>query len=250
MTSQYNACEVYAKSFNQKVASELIELLAEEVIYSSYWVFESMTGKSTVAPYLQDKIDAIRSAPEQLIMGLAQCVDGYAVTAFQQQSSTDAVWLEKPKAVMMIEINADGLITSMHMTDYAFAGIEKLLHVYPGWKGNPNLVPHDRVVLTQPGYKELELYLILLDGKISLDRQMLAEMEEVKEFLDGVIVSVHAFQTLTDKQVTRLIMQSSISGFPAIIATVRGHIVWHATGLLKGEDIAKRLQQVLAVRRA
>jgi hypothetical protein len=111
-------------------------------------------------------------------------------------------------------------------------------------------VPHDRVVLTQSDYRELELYVLLLDGKIGLDQRMIEEVEVVSAILQGLTVSVHIFQTLMDDHVSKLIVQSSINGFPAMIATVRGHIVWHAMGLLKGEDIAKRLQQVLAVRRA
>ncbi len=39
MISQLNACEVYAKCFNQQNVSELIDLLAEAVVYSSHRCF-------------------------------------------------------------------------------------------------------------------------------------------------------------------------------------------------------------------
>jgi len=246
---QLVACQQYAKSFNQCDASQFVNLLADEVAYTSHWVFETMNGRDRVAAYLEDKIQAIKKSSSQVVMDIAQCSIGYAVVAFQQQDSTDASWLEKPQAVMLIETRQDGLITSMHMTDYAFAHIEKCLHVYPGWAGQSSLAPNDRVVLTQSDYRELELYVLLLDGKMPLDQRMIEEVEVARSFLQGVTVSMHVYQTLMDDHVSRLIMKSSISGFPAVIAIVRGHIVWQSTGLLKGEEIAKRLQQVLSVRR-
>lgn len=247
---QLVACQEYAKSFNQLDASHLISLLADDVTYSSHWVFETMHGRDRVAAYLEDKIQAIKKSSSQVVMDIAQCSSGYAVVAFQQQDSTDASWLEKPQAVMLIETRHDGLVTSMHMTDYALGHVEKCLHVYPGWAGQSSLAPNDRMVLTQSDYRELELYVLLLDGKIPLDQRMLEEVEIVRSFLPGITIYEHVFQTLMDDHVSRLIMKSSINRFPALIAIVRGHIVWQTTGLLKSEEIAKRLQQVLSVRRA
>lgn len=59
---QLVACQEYAKSFNQLDASHLISLLADDVTYSSHWVFETMHGRDRVAAYLEDKIQAIKKS--------------------------------------------------------------------------------------------------------------------------------------------------------------------------------------------
>jgi hypothetical protein len=49
---QLVACHQYAKSFNQCDASQFVNLLADEVAYTSHWVFETMNGRDRVAAYL------------------------------------------------------------------------------------------------------------------------------------------------------------------------------------------------------
>lgn len=62
--TEEEACLVYATAWNRLSPEFLIEMLDDDVRYSSQSVLTDMNGKEVVSDYLRGKMDTIRRFPE------------------------------------------------------------------------------------------------------------------------------------------------------------------------------------------
>jgi hypothetical protein len=61
--TEEDACRTYATAWNRLAPDDLINVLDEDVRYTSQAVLLEMRGKQKVAEYLRQKMDTVRSSP-------------------------------------------------------------------------------------------------------------------------------------------------------------------------------------------
>jgi len=101
----YEVAMKYAKAWNTLDPSEFIEVLADDVVYDSQYVLESMHGKETFKQYIQGKMKAVANS-NAIVKGdvgeTTQSVDKTPSCTLLFQSNTTT-----PDAIILFKITEE-----------------------------------------------------------------------------------------------------------------------------------------------
>ncbi|MGW8157390.1 MAG: nuclear transport factor 2 family protein [Desulfoprunum sp.] len=105
MLTEKDAALAFAKAWNRLDCSEFIQLLAEDAVYESQWVFTPLEGKEDIADYLTGKMETIHASGKRVRAELstARCGNEYgkACVVLQQCENRDT------DSVMVFEVDGD-----------------------------------------------------------------------------------------------------------------------------------------------
>ena len=231
--SQAEFCVRYALVFNTLDVGWLEDTLSPSVTYGSQSVLETMVGISRVWEYLTGKMETLcLNHDRQPRCELAICVDGNpCVLMFQPQSAYDRNWLDSPLASLVIKTDDKCLATEFFMiTVVPSPSLAERSGIYPGIEEDVH--EHaKRFIRPSTDYKGLRFSYYLLDGKLSLDRRMVEESEQVLKAFPGaerrIIISLAPNSEEYDE-----ILSVGFKGFPSVAVFWKGEIIYRHQGLV------------------
>ncbi|MGB5232314.1 MAG: nuclear transport factor 2 family protein [Desulfoprunum sp.] len=105
MLNENDAALAFAKAWNRLDCSEFIQLLADDAVYESQWVFTPLEGKEDIADYLTGKMETIKASGKKVRAGLATASAGNqfgkACVVLQQGENRDN------DSVMVFDVDGD-----------------------------------------------------------------------------------------------------------------------------------------------
>jgi len=117
------ACEAVARAFNRLDTSHLLPVLAEDLTYTSQWVFDSIKGKNRYLEYIEQKFRITRGEKAKDYAELARYRGEYCLVIAQDSK-------DNPIVTLMIHMK-DGLISEMCMCCIPHFTECERLGVYP-----------------------------------------------------------------------------------------------------------------------
>ena len=130
MATVHEAVTAYARMWNTLDSTEVVAMLAEDVSYSSFWVFGDMHGREEVSAYLTGKMAHFRTPTDPQDHTYAQLGEANAGMPGQTIVVMSRGSRENISVVATIEV-ADGLIKSISLMPPSFYR-PRLLGVFPG----------------------------------------------------------------------------------------------------------------------
>lgn len=105
MFTEKDAAVAFAKAWNRLDCAEFLQLLAEEAVYESQWVFSPLEGKEVIANYLAGKMQKVKVSGKKVRAELstARCANEYgkACVLLKQGENRDT------DSVMVFEVEND-----------------------------------------------------------------------------------------------------------------------------------------------
>ena len=71
------AAEEFARAWNRLECAELLQLLAPDATYSSFWVFADLEGRDAISAYLTGKMRTVAASNQRVYAELATTTKGF-----------------------------------------------------------------------------------------------------------------------------------------------------------------------------
>jgi hypothetical protein len=238
----------YATMFNTLDAEHFVPKLGDLVTYDSQAVFSSMRGMKEVGVYLRLKTQTLKQAGSAAIVRIdvGELPDGRSCAiAYQAQSSIDRGMLDEPVALMLIEALEDGRAGKMDIISVVPSpSSARNTGLFPGLDEKP--LQHNKPPLLHPAndYRQLQIDLWLLDGKISLDANAEQAAQETLQHFPGASLRITNSQTASYEEGNEL-SDTGITGLPAIVVFWNGQIVMKRNGCPSAENLIAAIKNII-----